>query len=114
MRWLTPQLKSSFMAVLGGPESVQPAAMKNRLEEIRSLMLKEIGELGEKSNPGVARRIRYAPDVHGLWYIRSDVMAILAGLHGETVASEKIARISGMFKGMLPGSLSSRPSSLTR
>jgi hypothetical protein len=114
MRWLTPQLKSSFMAVLGTTESMAPAAVKDRSEEIRLLMLREIGEYGEKNYPGVARRLRYASDVQGLWYVRSDVMAIMANLYGETIAREKMSRISGMFKGLLPGSLSSRPSSLTR
>lgn len=114
MRWLTPQLKSSFMAVLGSDMGMAPTAIKDRTEDIRQLMLEELGEYGEKNYPGVARRVRYAPDVQGLWYVRSDVMAILANVYGETVAREKISRISGMFKGLLPGNLSSRPSALHR
>lgn len=102
------------MAVLGGPETMTPDTARERIEDIRELMLSEIGDYGEKNFPGVARRVRYAPDVQGLWYVRSDVMAILASSHGETIAREKIARISGMFKGLLPNSLSTRPSSLTR
>ncbi|MBC7609972.1 MAG: hypothetical protein H7228_10440 [Polaromonas sp.] len=94
------------MSLLGLAE-VTPEAMIDRTEDIRQLMLGEIGEYGEKNYPGVARRVRYAPDVQGLWYARSDVMAILASTHGETIAREKIANISGKFKGLLPHSLTS-------
>lgn len=102
-----PQLKTSCMALLGRAENT-PEALAERLENIRKLMLLELGEYGEKKFPAVARRVRYAPDVQGLWYARSDVMAILANTHGETVAREKIARISGRFNGMLPKSLTSK------
>ena len=68
-------------------------------------MLHELGEDGEKKFPTVARRVRYAPDVQGLWYSRGDVMAIIANTQGEAVAREKIASISKHFQGLLPKSL---------
>lgn len=95
------------MALLGLADSTS-GALANRTEDIRQLMLSELGQYGEKKFPAVARRIRYAPDVQGLWYARSDVMAILANTYGETAAREKIARISGKFKGLLPASLTKR------
>ena len=95
------------MALLGFAEST-PAAFSDRTEDIRQCMLSELGEYGEKKFPAVARRVRYAPDVQGLWYARSDVMAILANTYGETIAREKIADISSKFKGLLPKSLTSR------
>ncbi len=111
MRALTasflPQLKSSYMALLGRSEPT-PAVLEHRIENIRQCMLRELGEYGEKKFPAVIRRVRYAPDIQGLWYARSDVMAILANTHGETVAREKIANISGQFKGLLPKSLSGK------
>ncbi len=102
-----PQLRNSCMALLGFAEST-PAALSDRTEDIRQRMLSELGEYGEKKFPAVTRRVRYAPDVQGLWYARSDVMAILANTYGETIAREKIADISGKFKGLLPKSLTSR------
>jgi hypothetical protein len=102
-----PQLRSSFMALLGRSEPT-PQALNARTEVIRELMLHELGDYGEKKFPAVARRVRYAPDVQGLWYARSDVMAILANTHGETVAREKIANISGRFNGLLPKSLTGK------
>lgn len=102
-----PQLRDSCMALLGKSEPT-PKAINDRTEMIRSLMLQELGEYGEKKFPAVARRVRYAPDVQGLWYARSDVMAILANTYGETVAREKIADISGCFNGLLPKSLTGK------
>lgn len=92
------------MALMGKTEPTKQA-LSARTEVIRELMLHELGDYGEKKFPAVARRVRYAPDVQGLWYARSDVMAILANTHGETVAREKIAQISGRFNGLLPKSL---------
>lgn len=102
-----PKLKSSYLALLGRPEPV-PIAVGARTEDIRQLMLTELGQQGEKKFPGVARRLRFAPDVQGLWYARSDLMAILAKTHGEIAAREKLADISSRFNGLMPSSLTSK------
>ncbi len=102
-----PHLRSSCMALLGRSEPT-PQALNARTEIIREMMLHELGDYGERKFPAVARRVRYATDVQGLWYARSDVMAILANTYGETVAREKIANISGRFNGLLPKSLTGR------
>ena len=47
-----------------------------------------------------------------LWYLRGDLMAALAAIQGEAAAREKVAGITRMFQGLLPGSLNSRPSPL--
>ena len=85
-----------------------PEALVRHVEKIRRLMLVELGLYGEKKFPAFARRVRNASDILGLWYARSDLMSILATTHGESVAREKVADISGKFKGLLPKSLSSR------
>jgi hypothetical protein len=102
-----PKLRSSYMALLGRAEPTSQA-LDARTEIIRELMLHELGDYGEKKFPAITRRVRYAPDVQGLWYARSDVMAILSNTYGETVAREKIARISGRFNGLLPKSLTNK------
>lgn len=102
-----PQIKTSCMAMLGFAEPT-PAAVNDRTEDIRQLMLDELGDYGEKKFPAVTRRIRYAQDIQALWYARSDVMAILANTHGETIAREKVACISGRFTGLLPKALTQR------
>ena len=102
-----PQLRNSYLAMLGRTEPTRQA-LNARTEVIREMMLHEMGDYGEKKFPAITRRVRYAPDVQGLWYARSDVMAILANTHGETIAREKIANISGRFNGLLPKSLTGK------
>ena len=107
MPTFAPQIRSSLMALLGRTEPT-PQVFSARVEVIRELMLFELGDYGEKKFPAVARRVRFAPDVQGLWYARSDLMSILANTHGETVAREKVADISTRFQGLLPKSLTKK------
>jgi hypothetical protein len=104
---LMPQLRSSFMALLGKAEPI-PQALEARTQIIRELMLRELGDYAERKFPDLTRRVRYAPDVQGLWYARSDVMAILATTYGEAVAREKMISISTLFVGLLPKSLTDK------
>ena len=112
MRWINPHLKSSLLGMLSGGE-VTSAVLQNRTENIRQIMLNELGEFGEKHYPKIALRVRYAQDAQGLWYARGDVMAVLSAMQGEVIARQKVGSITKMFEGLLPGSLGSRRSSLT-
>ena len=112
MRWLNANLKDSVLALLGGGE-ISPAVLEDRTEDIRLFILMELGEFAEAHYPRLVRNVTYAQDAQGLWYTRGEVMAVLADMHGETIAREKIERISDKFRGLLPRGLSSRPSSLT-
>ena len=91
-----------------GSANQTPETVHHHVEKIRRLMLSELGQYGEKRFPGFSRRVRGASDILGLWYARSDLMSILATSYGEAVARQKVAEISGRFKGLLPESLSSR------
>lgn len=108
MPWSKTLVKSSFMSLVGAGRDEQ-----DRIEALREHILHELGDFGEERFPKVMRRVRYADDAQGLWYARGDIMAALSAHHGESVASEKMHRITQMFKGLLPRSLSSRPSPLT-
>ncbi len=79
-----------------------------RVEDIRFAMLDLLGEAGVNQYPTVARRIRLAGDAQDLWYVRADLMAALAGLHGEKRARKRMASISALFDGLLPKGMVSR------
>lgn len=106
MSWFATQLKSSLLALLS-PDTLSPSAREDRIEHIRQLMLDELQECGELKYPKLIRRVRYATDAQALWYVRGEVMAALAVMHGEIVAREKIRHISQKFKGLLPKGLDS-------
>lgn len=106
------KLASSIYSLLTG-QSKSGSRQESRVEEIRLAMIDSLGDDGASTFPQITRRIRYAGDVYGLWYLRGELMAALSKLKGEAVAQEKIASITEMFRGLLPGGLSSRPSPLT-
>lgn len=111
MRWLKPNLRSIY-GLIGHAPAPSPSIMEDGTEDVRELMLGALGDAGTKKYPHITRRIRYASDVHSLWYLRGDLMAALASMHGEASARQKIASITAQFQGLLPGGLSSRPSPL--
>lgn len=112
MRWLKPNLKSSIYGLLGHPPAPSESILENGTEDIREAMLALLGDGGARKFPQLTRRIRYANDIQALWYLRGDLMATLATLHGEIEARRRVGAITDMFSGLLPGSLNSRPSPL--
>ncbi|HYD75599.1 hypothetical protein [Ramlibacter sp.] len=110
MRWFKPNLRNSLYGLLGHPQPPSPSTLDNRLEDIRDAMLELIGESASKEFPQLTRRIRYAGEIQGLWYLRGELMAALAERHGETVARQQVERITSLFKGMLPPGLARRRS----
>lgn len=78
-------------------------------------MLDSLTDLEE--NPQVLRvqaRVLYATDVQALWYLRADLMNILADLNGELAAKARLVHITTMFNGLLPAAQKSRPSRFHR
>ncbi|MRD49641.1 hypothetical protein [Caenimonas koreensis] len=112
MRWLKPNLRNSLYGLLGNPVTPSDSVLETGTEDIRECMLQALGESGSRHFPQLTRRIRYANDIQALWYLRGDLMAALASMHGEVKAREKIASITAQFQGLLPGGMGSRPSPL--
>lgn len=116
MRWFKPNMRSSFYALLARIHPPQPESastvLEYSVEHIREAMLELVGDAPDGSYRHIGRRIRYAVDVHSLWYLRGDLMALLAGRHGEVAARERIDVLTEMFEDFLPQGLKSRPSPL--
>jgi hypothetical protein len=112
LRKTTTSFKNSVQSLLGSLPLQSAAVKEGRIEEIRVAMLVCLGEAGARRFPHIERRIRFSGDVEGLWFLRGDVLAAVAITHGESHARKKIERITGMFKGLIPDGLNSRPSPL--
>lgn len=108
-------LRSSLHALLGTEDPLVPARPLQAvtLEDIRRTMLDLLGEDRSERNVKLTRRIRYASDVDALWYMRGDLMAVLASSRGEARALDEMERLSGMFTQLLPHGLRARPSRLS-
>ena len=113
MRWFKPNLKSIHALFgFGHPPTPDTTVLEFGIEDIRAAMLALIEDADAKEHPHVERRIRYAIDVLALWYLRGDLMALLASRYGEAGARERLEPISEMFGALLPQGLRSRPSPL--
>ena len=102
MRWMsTNYIVSSMQGLLGGSSSEERRA-SFRIEDIRQAMLDGLGEEGCSSFSSLERRVLFAADLQGLWYLRSDIMAAISSIQGESVANQKLRHITHMFEGLLP------------
>ena len=112
MRWFKGTLRNSIYGLLGNPVTPSDSVLESGTEDIREAMLALLNEAGTKQFANVTRRVRYANDIQGLWYLRGDLLAALASVQGEAAARQKVQQVTRMFHGLLPGSLNSRPSPL--
>ena len=111
MRWKRSKFVSSLMSLFGEPAPVSGSACC--IQEIRQAMLDCLAGLDESHQAArVWARVLYAADIQALWYLRPDVMTLLAGLLGEATAHARIATITHMFTGLLPAAQTSRPNRL--
>lgn len=116
MRWFkTKDLRSSIYAMFSVHTS-HPAARVDdaaTMDQIREAMLAMAGEDAGERAAGLGRRIRYATDLQALWFMRGELMQLLARNHGEVAAREKVDELSSLFTDLLPSGLRSRPSPLS-
>ncbi len=113
MAWDTHSLKNSLYSILG-VESVRVDARKvQSLEQLRAAMLASLGEVADGQPPSILQiRLAHAKDIQTLWYLRADLMGVLASRDGETAARAQLDRVTLLFKGLLPKGLMSRSSPL--
>lgn len=113
MNKLASQFISSMQGMLGLPVP-DGGRSAFRIEDIRQAMLDSLGDEGCVNYPHIERRVLFAPDLQGLWYLRSDIMVVISSLQGEMVASQRIRQITRMFEGLLPRSMVACPSAARR
>jgi hypothetical protein len=113
MSWFNSKLRSSFSALLGVASPAPSPGEAISLEDVRQIMMELAGQDGSERASKLLRRIRYAPDVEALWFMRGELMALLSRNLGEAAALSEVERLSAMFTDLLPSGLRSRPSPLS-
>jgi hypothetical protein len=100
---------SSFAALLG---TSSESDIDDRTENIRDAMHAAISPfIGNQAvMPRVWRSIAVAPNIDSLWYLRSDLLAMLASHCGERSAQMEIAMLTEMFRGAVPSAQMPRAS----
>ena len=83
-------------------------------ERFRKTMLTLAESVPGEQAARLALRIRCAATLQSLWFMRSDMMALLAPVCGEVKARHRLEQISAPVREALPVGLRSRPSPLAR
>lgn len=100
MRKSISRFTSSFAALLFDQASV--IDVSDRLESIRDAMLEALLDIGQKNETKVVwNAIARAVEIDALWYLRSDLLQLLADFWGEPVAREKLKEITKLFQGVV-------------
>ena len=79
-----------------------------RVEKIRSAMLCCVGAGSSPQHERLERRLRWALDAQALWYLRSDLMAVLSDASDEREARVQVQNITAMFRGLVSESMFGR------
>ena len=95
-----------------GAGSQATPALDDAILDIQRSMRRALGSPGTAAAVSIARRIESVEDLQELWYLRADLMVVLAALQGEAKARDNMFEISNMFHGLLPRGFSSRHSPL--
>jgi hypothetical protein len=96
MSWKRSKFATSFLSLFVEPAPARPSAIRVQ---------------GVPPGPDQARlwgRVLYAPDIQALWYLRSDMMTLLAHPLGETEARTRVANVTTLFVGLLPSAQKAR------
>lgn len=111
-----------FSKLREGIQSVWPISSPQKLgaedpealamERFRTAMLGLIEAETSDRAAMLNLRIRCAATLQSLWFMRSEMMVVLAATHGEAEARRRLDAISELARDALPSGLRSRPSPL--
>ena len=85
----------SIWSALSGDASNSPDAV---LESVRAAMLLVVEKYGGEDHYRLDMKINFAHEIAELWYLRPELMHVVAAAQGEQVAQECMAGITALFK----------------
>jgi hypothetical protein len=94
---------SSFAALLSEQNTI--IDLDGRLEYIRTAMLRALAAVEDQEGYRVVKAwadISRAQDIQTLWYLRSDLLAVLSECSGEHSARQQLDTITEYFRGSIP------------
>ena len=89
-------VRSSLWAGLGIGESSDSA--DEALERVRKAMQLVIEQYGGDDHIRLDMKINFARQVADMWFLRPELMQVVAATQGEQVAQECMAEITALFK----------------
>jgi hypothetical protein len=113
MHFVASRLLTTLFGVTSQQTSDKPSKSQ-RLEDIRQSMLDSLADAGAMPLAQFERRVIFASDAESLWYLRPELLMVIASKRGERAARQRLEQISAMFIGLLPKGLNSRQAGLIR
>ena len=98
-------IRNSIWSVLGRDTS---DATDLVLERVRSAMLMTLEQYGDEKHVWLDMKISSAQEISELWYLRPELMHLVASAQGEEVARMCVAKITALFGKHQLGGKSSR------
>lgn len=90
-------------------DATPAVSAQERIQAVRQAMLSSLGHAPPSEEQSrVWGRVLYAQDIQTLWYLRSDVMTLLAQPLGESAARAHLGTITALFDGLLPAAQKAR------
>ena len=99
------RLRDSLWALIGRDRT---EVSELALEKIRKAMLFALDSRCEETHYALDTKICFAKDVSELWYLRPELMNVLAASCGESQARDTLVEISSLFQGLVAGATPSR------
>jgi hypothetical protein len=102
MSWKASRISTSLLGILW--DSSRASETLNQVEHIREEMLDCMDPFlaGKVLRPAVWAKVQYASDIQSLWFLRCDVMQMLADHCGEYLAAQKLDELTALFRGHIP------------
>ncbi len=88
-------IRDSFWAALGRDISDTPGVA---LERVRKAMLVVVEEYGGDDHYRLDMKINFAREIAELWYLRPELMQVVAAAQGEELARDCMEKITALFK----------------
>ncbi|MES2952163.1 MAG: hypothetical protein V4858_26860 [Pseudomonadota bacterium] len=88
-------IRDSFWAALGRDVSDTPGVA---LERVRKAMLLVVEEYGGEDHYRLDMKINFAREIAELWYLRPELMQVVAAAQGEELARDCMDKITVLFK----------------
>lgn len=100
MRKTLSRFTSSFSNLLNERNTF--SAVDGRVEGIRAAMYDALMDLDPAHGSSIWAKIGVAQEAQTLWFLRSEIMALLATHADERTAREKLDSITELFRGIVP------------
>jgi hypothetical protein len=108
-------MKDGIHTIVSSPQKLSAIEGDAAVTDLfRRLMLEVVQPISGEKAARLALRIQCAATLQSLWFMRSDLMAVLAPVYGEVDARHRVETISAPVREALPQGLRSRPSPLDR